>query len=178
MALDVGMPRPTRDYASTGVWQRVVRRTAATRPMTWLYIRIQRPVDEAVHRMSRGRTTLSSWVSGLPVVMLTTTGARSGQLRTVPLVGMPDGDRIIVIASNYGQAHYPAWYHNLRRNPRAVVSVRGVTRDVMSRELAGPEREATFQRAVGLYPGFRVYTDRAAHRRIPVVALEPYETMV
>lgn len=163
----------TRDYANAGLWRRMVRRTAATRPMTWVYTRIQRPLDEVLHRATRGRTTVSSLLSGLPVVMLTTTGARSGLPRTVPVVAIPDGDRLIVIASNYGRPHHPAWCHNLRAHPRATVSVNGVTRAIEARELSGPERDACFQRAVQLYPGFVTYRDRATDRRIPVLVLDP-----
>jgi deazaflavin-dependent oxidoreductase (nitroreductase family) len=167
------MTSPTMDYANAGLFRRLVRRTAATRPMTWLYTRIQQPVDEIVCRLTRGRATASSWTSGIPVVMLTTTGARSGQPRTVPVVGVPDGDGLVVIASNYGRPHHPAWYHNLRAHPRATVSTDGQTREVVARELSGQERDACFERVVRLHPGFVLYQDRASDRPIPVLVLDP-----
>src|SRR3954471_19520863 len=167
------MEPSTGDYAKAGPWRRMVLKTAPTRPMTWLYARIQRPLDERVYRLTRGRATLSSVLAGLPVVMLTTTGARSGAPRTVPLVAVPDGDRLIVVASNYGGAHHPAWYHNLRAHPRATVSVRGQVREVEARELSEAERDACFRRAVRLYPGFVTYRERATDRDIPVLVLEP-----
>jgi deazaflavin-dependent oxidoreductase (nitroreductase family) len=151
----------------------MILKTAPTRPMTWLYTRIQRPMDEVVYRVTRGRATLSSLLAGLPVIMLTTTGARSGEPRTVPLVAIPDGDRLIVVASNYGGRRHPAWYHNLRAHPDATVSVRGHTREVQARELSGAERDACFQRAVRTYPGFVTYRERATERSIPVLLLEP-----
>jgi deazaflavin-dependent oxidoreductase (nitroreductase family) len=59
-------------------------------------------------------------VSGLPVVMLTTTGAKTGRQRTRPVLGIPDGERLILVGSNFGRPHHPAWYHNLRAGPRAI----------------------------------------------------------
>jgi F420H(2)-dependent quinone reductase len=89
-----------REYAEVGPFRRLVRRTAATRPMTWPYVRIQRRIDRLVYGLTGGRTTASSLLSGLPVVMLTTTGARSRRRHTSSVVGFPDGNRLIVIASN------------------------------------------------------------------------------
>ena len=65
-------------------------------------------IDRAFYRLSRGHTTFSAWVSGLPVVMLTSTGARTGKPRTVPVLGLPDGDRLVVIASTMAGPVIPA----------------------------------------------------------------------
>ena len=149
-----------------------VRRTAATRPMAKLYGRIQQPTDTLAYRLSRGRTTLSSWLAGVPLVMLTTTGARTGLPRTLPVLGLRDDDAIVVIASNFGRPRHPAWYHNLRAHPQAWVAADGVTRAVEARELTGAERDRQFRRAVEIYPGFDRYR-RWAGRPIPVLRLEP-----
>jgi deazaflavin-dependent oxidoreductase (nitroreductase family) len=141
--------------------------------MAWLYRRIQQRVDGAVYGLTRGRTTFSSWAAGLPLVMLTTTGARTGRRRTVPVLGILDGEKVVVIASNYGQRSHPAWYQNLRAHPRAAVTIAGVTRDVEAHELAGGEAERYFQRGAEMYPGFVHYRRWAAGRRIPVLSLEP-----
>ena len=90
-------------YRDAGVLQRTVRWTAATRPLAWLYARIQQPLDTLVYRLSRRRTTLSSWMAGVQLVMLTTTGARSGRRRTVPVLAIRDGEAFVVIASNFGR---------------------------------------------------------------------------
>jgi deazaflavin-dependent oxidoreductase (nitroreductase family) len=161
------------DYNEAGAIRRLIRRTAATPLMTWLYLRIQQQADQFVYGLTCGRTTLSSLLSGLPVVMLTTVGAKTGQSRTLPVLGLPDGERIVLIASNYGQRRNPSWYYNLRKNPRASVSVEGVTYEVEARELTGEERERYFQQGVEMYPGFAVYRRRAAGRRIPVIKLDP-----
>lgn len=129
-------------------------------------------IDGAVFRASGGRTTASAVFIGLPIITLTTTGAKSGRPRSVPLVGIPDGERLILIASNWGQAKHPAWYHNIRANPAVTVTIRGATRSYAARELAGPEREAAWARAVALYPGYRGYAARTGGRAIPVIALE------
>jgi deazaflavin-dependent oxidoreductase (nitroreductase family) len=155
--------------------QRLVRVSAAWGPMSWFYARTLHHLDRAVYRMTRGRATFASWVAGLPIVMLTTTGAKSGRRHTLPLVAVPERERLIVIASNYGQSRNPAWYHNLRANPRATIAFEGSNRDVVARELAGPERERHYARGIEIYPGWRQYRKRAAHRQIPVMELTPVD---
>jgi deazaflavin-dependent oxidoreductase (nitroreductase family) len=71
-----------------------------------------------------------------------------------------------------GRERHPAWYYNLKANPRATVEVRGVSHEVVARELQGTERERCYQRGVDVYPGFTLY-QRRAHRQIPVLALDP-----
>jgi deazaflavin-dependent oxidoreductase (nitroreductase family) len=160
-------------YAEVSALRRLVRQAAATRPTAWLCRHTLHHIDRLVFRITRGRTTFSSSLSGLPVVMLATTGARTGRQRTVPVLGIPDGDRLVVIASNYGQRHSPAWCHNLRAHPRATVSMGGVTREVQARELAGDERERYFQRGLEINPGWARYRRRAGNREIPVISLDP-----
>jgi deazaflavin-dependent oxidoreductase (nitroreductase family) len=155
--------------------RRVVRVTAAWTPVSWFYARTLHHVDRVVYRITSGRATFVSWVAGLPIVMLTTTGARSSRRHTLPLVALPEGDRLVVIASNYGQRRNPAWYHNLRANPRATIAFEGVTREVVARELEGAERERFYERGIEIYPGWTTYRKRAAHRRIPVLELTPAE---
>jgi hypothetical protein len=72
------------------------------------------PLDRLVYRMTGGQFTFSAWVSGLPVVLLITRGARSGRERRTRVLGIPDGDRLVLVAANFGQATNPAWYHNMR----------------------------------------------------------------
>jgi deazaflavin-dependent oxidoreductase (nitroreductase family) len=163
------------EHRQAGAFRRVVRVTAAWAPLSWFYARTLHHIDRGVYRLTGGRSTFASWVAGLPIVMLTTTGARTGRRHTLPLVALPEGDRLVVIASNYGQRRNPAWYHNLRANPRATVAFDGVTREVVARELEGPERERQYERGIEIYPGWTTYRTRAAHRRIPVLELTPVE---
>ncbi len=139
----------------------------------WFFSRALRPLDRAVFRISGSRHTLVSLMSGLPVVMLTTTGARSGQPRTLPVLGIPDGDRTVVLASNWGKQHHPSWYYNLRADPEASVIARGFTTPVRASEATGEERDRLWSRALEYYPAWRIYQARAGTRRIPLVVLRP-----
>jgi deazaflavin-dependent oxidoreductase (nitroreductase family) len=163
------------EYRQANPVAQVARVTASWRPISWFYARTLHHIDRLVYRLTRGRATFASRVAGLPIVMLTTTGAKSGRRCTLPLVALPDGDRLVVIASNYGQYRNPAWYHNLRANPRATVCFEGVTREVVARELEGDERERHYSRGVEIYPGWTRYRQRASHRKIPVMELTPVE---
>jgi deazaflavin-dependent oxidoreductase (nitroreductase family) len=160
-------------YADARAGHRLIRRIGASRPGAWFFARTQDHLDKPVYRWSGGRTNLTAVLSGLPVVMLTTTGARSGRKTTAPLVGFEEGDAVIVVGSNYGQAHHPAWVHNLRANPRAEIEIRGVPRGVTAEETTGSERERYLGLASEAYPGYRAYVKRAAPRRIAVFRLIP-----
>jgi deazaflavin-dependent oxidoreductase (nitroreductase family) len=159
-------------YREAGAIQRTVRTTAATRPLAWLYARIQQPLDQLVYRLSRGRTTLSSSIAGVQIVMLTTTGARSAKARTVPVLAIRDGATLVLIASNFGRARNPSWYHNLLARPRAYAEITGEGRHYTAREMSGEERDRCYRLGAEIYPGFHHYV-RWTARRIPVLRLEP-----
>jgi deazaflavin-dependent oxidoreductase (nitroreductase family) len=160
-------------YQDANPIQRFLRWSAATAPVSWLYLRVLHHIDRLSFRLTRGRHTLSGWLSGLPVIILTTTGAKTGQQRMSPVIGMPNGDNLVVVASNWGQRHAPGWYYNLRAHPTATVTVGGVSRRVRAREAIGDERDRLWQRDLEIYPGRAAYERRAANRRIPVVMLTP-----
>jgi deazaflavin-dependent oxidoreductase (nitroreductase family) len=162
-----------KSYRQARAFHRVVRWTASTRPMARIYGVIQQPLDQLVYRSSRGRTTATAWLAGMKVTMLTTTGARTGLPRTVPVLGLPDGPETIVIASNYGRPHHPAWYHNLKADPHATIVVDGVSSEVVAHELQGSERDRDYHRAEEMFPGFTRYGRWASHRTIPVLRLRP-----
>jgi deazaflavin-dependent oxidoreductase (nitroreductase family) len=159
---------------SPNIVQRGVRRLIGTRSMAWVLARTMHHIDGTALRASGGRFTAGSLFTGLPLITLTTTGAKSGRPRSVTLVGVPDAERLILVASNWGQAKHPAWYYNVRAHPEVTVTVRGESRAYRARELAGVEREAAWARAVGVYPGYGGYAERAG-REIPVVILEGRE---
>jgi deazaflavin-dependent oxidoreductase (nitroreductase family) len=152
---------------------RFVRRSAATRLMAKVYGIIQQPLDELVYRFTKGSYTLTSWLAGVEITMLTTTGKKSGQPRTVPVLGLPEGENMILIASNFGRPKNPSWYHNLRANPGATIVFNGVRREMLARELGGAERERGFRRGEEIHPGFTRYQRWAQNRKIPVLLLEP-----
>jgi deazaflavin-dependent oxidoreductase (nitroreductase family) len=109
---------------------------------------------------------------GAPVLLLTSTGARTGERRTTPLMYMPDGERMVIFASKGGAPTNPAWYHNLRANPSATVEVGADTVDVDAAVTSGEERERLFKHQAELYPQFAEYAEKTT-REIPVLALSP-----
>jgi len=120
-------------------------------------------------RANEGR--LGGSFAGAPMLLLTTTGARSGKRYTNPLMYLPDGDRLVVFASKGGAPTHPDWYHNLLANPRAGVEVGTESRDVIAVMASGAERDELFTRQAELYPQFGEY-QRGTTRQIPVVILE------
>ena len=159
--------------ASVPLHQRWSRRVAGTRGGAWLFARVLHRIDRSVFRITGGRRTATAVVSGLPVVMLTTTGARSGQPRTVPVLGFPIGDDLAVAAGNFGRAQHPGWCVNLRHEPRAQLSVRGVWRAVVAEELTGAARDDVWGRAIEIFPAAAAYERRAGGRAIGVFLLRP-----
>jgi deazaflavin-dependent oxidoreductase (nitroreductase family) len=159
-------------YDRANPLQRAVRGFAATGPGSWFFARALHHIDRPIYRATGGRETLASMLSGLPVVMLTTTGARSGARRTVPVLGLPTPDGLAVIASNYGQERNPGWYYNLRADPEGEVSVNGVARRFRARVAEGEERARIWQEGLKVYPGWSTYETRAAHREIVVFILD------
>jgi deazaflavin-dependent oxidoreductase (nitroreductase family) len=123
-----------------------------------------------LYRASRGR--LLGRVGRAPVLLLTTTGRKSGQERTAPVLFMADGERLVVIGSNAGNTRAPAWALNLRANPDARVQVRGDRRSVRARVAEGEERGELWRRMNEQYGGFDDYRAQTA-RDIAVFVLEP-----
>jgi deazaflavin-dependent oxidoreductase (nitroreductase family) len=162
----------SRSYQRANLLQRAIRRFAASGPGSWFFARVLHHIDRPIYRLTKGRHTLASIVSGLPVVMLTTTGAKSGLPRSVPVLGLPTADGVAVIASNFGQRHHPAWYHNLRAKPEGEVAVDGVRQTFRSHEAAGEERARIWQQGLEVYPGWSQYERRASNREICVFVLE------
>jgi len=128
-------------------------------------------MNNVAYRLSGGRVA-GQIPSGAPICLLTTTGRRSGRLRTVPLVYVPDGDDLVVVASRGGMGSHPAWYLNLLADPGAAVQVGAATRRVRARDAGEAERERLWPTLTAAYPHFDAYQLRTL-RRIPVVILSP-----
>ena len=109
--------------------------------------------------------------AGRPLLLLTTTGAKSGQPRTMPLVYTTDGDRMVVIASKGGAPSNPAWYHNLVANPTVTVELPGDTFQARATVAEGEERERLYSAQAALMPAFAEYQEKTT-RQIPVIILE------
>jgi deazaflavin-dependent oxidoreductase (nitroreductase family) len=154
------------------LYERIMVRLAASSPGAWLFVNVLTHVDRLLIRMTRGRvsTAIGSRFHR-HVVLLTTTGARTGRPRMVPLLALLGGSRVVLIASRGGHPQHPGWYHNLRACAQATVTVHGRTDVYVAREAEGAERAELWQRAVAFYPGYAEYQARAG-RRIPVMVLE------
>ena len=120
------------------------------------------------YRLSGG--LIGGRVGGLPILLLTTTGRKSGKKRTMPLVYLPDGDNMVVIASNGGADQHPAWWLNLRANAQAEVQVGSNSKSVTAEIATGEERERLWRQVVEMYHGYDEYR-RMTEREIPVVIL-------
>lgn len=160
-------------FERANVIQKALRRLGGSGPGSWLFARVLHRIDRPVYRLTGGRHTFASLVSGIPVVMLTTTGARSGQSRIVPVLGLPTPDGLAVIASNFGQHRHPAWYHNLLANPEGAVAIDGQSRRFRAVEAEGERRQRIWSEGLRVYPGWSQYERRAVNRRIAVFVLEP-----
>lgn len=153
--------------------QRALQRLASSRPGSWVFSRTLHPVDRWLLARTDGRTTLPGILAGMPVVMLSTTGAKTGRERRMPVLGIPISGNLAVIGSNFGQVSTPGWVYNLEADPRATVEYRGATVDVTARAADDAEEREIFGAARPIYGGFDLYVERAAHRRIRVFVLEP-----
>src|SRR5437667_8009890 len=119
-----------------------------------------------LYRRSGGK--IGGRMFGAPVLLLTTTGRRSGRSWTVPVLYQTDGDRWVVIASNGGNARHPAWWLNLRARPEGSVQVARETYPVRAVETTGEQRELLWRRMADMYKGYDGYA-RKTTRKIPVV---------
>ena len=123
-----------------------------------------------VYRLSGGRRGGS--MQKAPVLLLTTTGRKSGKPRTQPLLYTRDGEAYAVIASKGGAPAHPLWYLNLKANPVAEITVGSETLEVHARDAEGEERDRIWRALAELYSGYDKYEQKTT-RRIPVVVLEP-----
>lgn len=107
-----------------------------------------------------------------PVLLLTTTGRKTGKERTTPLLYLEDRQDLVVVASDGGAKENPAWYLNLKANPEVSVRVKERDLRLRAREATGEERHRLWARLVEMYPGYENY-QRRTERQIPVVVLRP-----
>ena len=132
--------------------------------------RIGTTLHSALFRVTRGR--VAGTISNTPVLLLTTTGRKTGKPRTVPLLYLADGGGYAVIASNGGATLDPAWCLNLRANPTGNVQTGADHIAVRAEFVGGDERERLWQALASTYRGYDGYVERTS-RRIPVIMLRP-----
>jgi deazaflavin-dependent oxidoreductase (nitroreductase family) len=128
---------------------------------TWLY------------RASGGRVGHRVPGFGPSMLLLDHVGARSGAKRTSPLLYIPDGENVVIVASKGGYPKHPAWFHNLEANPDTTVQIGGELRPVHARVATPEERERLWPKVVETYRPYADYQARSKGREIPLVILEP-----
>lgn len=169
----------TNSDTSPGLWR--AARGSATRvltggmpvegeyePSTRAWVREQVKLYEG----SGGTQGTTLRDTGLPVVIITNRGARSGKLRKTPLMRVEHGGRYAAVASQGGAPTHPFWYYNFRADPRVQLQDGPVKQDMVAREVTGDERAEWWERAVAAYPPYAEYQQKTA-RQIPVFVLEP-----
>lgn len=160
-------------YGAQKTFQRWVVKVASAKGVSAVMPTILPPMDRFSLRMTSGRATVTSMLSGLPTVWLTTTGSRTGISRTVPLIAFPVGDDLALLGTSFGQGKTPGWVHNIENYPNVTVSFRGVSVSSKARPAGPDEEQGTWELAGSVYPGYLSYGERAPHRRIRVFVLEP-----
>ena len=159
---------PQRRHMS--MYERAMESFARTPVGDWFVKRVAPRIDPPLLRLTGGRV---SSVYPVPAMLLTTTGAKSGQPRTLPLLYVTDGDRLILMASNYGGKSHPAWYRNLTANPEVEVLAGKRSGTYVASEITEPhERDRAWALAVDLYAGYGDYEKSAGDRTIPLIVLE------
>ncbi len=150
--------------ASDGLWARISMASP-----DWM-VRAAGKLNVPLYRISGGR--LGGRIAKAPVLLLTTTGRRSGKVRTTPVLYLADAERLVVIGSNAGNERAPAWALNLVDGPEAEVEIGNERRSVRARVAEGAERDELWRRMTERYAGFDAYRDRTG-REIKLFVLEP-----
>ena len=160
---------PERDESSRPRWQRLLVLVVSSKPGAALLRKVMHRIDRPLLRLTRGRL---SFVAAYPALLLTTTGARSGKPRTVPLLYVRYGSGFAIIGTRFGSTRHPGWYYNLRAHPRAIIEIDGRQYVCVARVADEAEREQIWERAVRMYSGYKRYAART-HRTIPMLILDP-----
>lgn len=153
----------------------LIQRIASSAIGAWILSRTLHHFDRVLLALTHDRTTLTGVLTGLPVVILVTIGAKSGLPRSTPLLYIKnanDQNSFAVVASNWGQRHFPAWYFNLIAHPRSICSIRGHSSEYIAHEAEGGEYERYWQSAANTYLGYPLYKNRARGRRIPILVMK------
>lgn len=169
-----GIPRVDPTHKRT-IMERAVGRMLGTKAGSTLHRLLLAPLDTRLIRLTGGR--LHTAKGAVPVVMLRTTGAKSGAPRDVTLAYFTDGEDVILIASNYGQSRHPSWYYNLVKNPRCELFADGRPDRggrFVARSTEGEDHDRLFGLMERYFPNFATYAASTdGIRTIPVLRLTP-----
>jgi len=125
-------------------------------------------VHTVLYRASKG--VVGGSIAGSPVLLLTTTGRRSGKQRTVPLLYLMDGANVVLVASNGGAVRDPTWWLNLQSTSDAWIQIKGIRRRVKVERASAVEKQRLWPRLTAMYPGYKRYQE-ITDRDIPVIIL-------
>jgi deazaflavin-dependent oxidoreductase (nitroreductase family) len=125
-------------------------------------------LHSVLYRSSNG--IIGGRIANSPVLLLTTTGRRSGKQRTVPLLYLMDGPNVVLVASNGGAVRHPTWWLNLQTTPGAWIQIKGIRRRVKAEQASAAEKQRLWPRLTAMYPGYKRYQE-ITDRDIPVVIL-------
>ena len=150
----------------------------APKPFTPTQEKVARPIvrlasaaNAWVYRLSGGRVG-GKFRGGVPVMLLTTIGRKSGRHRTAPLLYLRNDDDVIVVASQAGMSRHPVWFLNLEANPEVEVEIGSERTKMIARRASDPEKAGLWPKLVAMYPDYGQY-QRRTEREIPVVILSP-----
>jgi deazaflavin-dependent oxidoreductase (nitroreductase family) len=150
----------------------------SSRPLSPTQVAIAKPVIKVLSRLNTWAYRLTNgriggtYLHGVPVLLLTVVGRKTGRRLTVPLTYLKDGERLIVAASRAGMDQHPAWYLNLEANPDVDVQTAGVTRPMRAHTADDGERANYWPKLVAVNPDYGAYQART-QRKIPVIILSP-----
>jgi deazaflavin-dependent oxidoreductase (nitroreductase family) len=139
-------------------------------PNNRLMIRTTTVINRFLFQLTNGK--IGGRFGKVDILLLTTTGRKSGEKRTVPLQYFRDGEELVLVASNAGDDHHPAWWLNLQANPNAEVQLGGDKKGVEARKATPEEKTRIWPSVIAVYPGYDEYQTRTS-REIPLVLLRP-----
>jgi len=138
------------------------------------FIKLMSRANAWAYRRTKGRIG-GTFVGGAPVALLSTTGRKSGEVRTVPLIYLAEGDAVVFVASKGGMSKHPLWYLNLTANPDVTVEIKDDRREMVARTATADEKAELWPKLVAIYGEYDTYQART-DREIPVVICEPVTT--
>lgn len=152
-----------------GPLKNFMMRLMGTRASEWFGLNVGGDIDKWLLTRSNGRVAL---LVGWPIGLLETHGAKTGALRTNPLMYLEDDGRLVLVGSKGGDPAHPGWVHNIRANPEVRFRWKGRNERLVARIAQPHERAELWPKILELYPGYADYQARASGRTIPLVILE------
>lgn len=159
---------PPTGHTRPPAWRAPMDAVISFKPIAGVMRHVLHRLDVPLMRLTKGRFNLTM---GLPSILLTTTGAKSGLPRSSPLLYVRHGDDIAIIGTRFGGNRHPAWYYNLKANPNATVMLDGEQYAVEARTADEDERDAVWEAADRIYSGFAKYRERITDREVPMFVL-------